>query len=190
LEAALSSFASRGFDGASIRDIASSVGLNHGLIKYHFSSKEELWKESVEFLFARMEEELAEEEDPESSPVERLKNGIRRYVHYCAKHPEHARIMVQESTQRTDRLVWAVRKFIFPQHDQLFSDIKSDIGTGLWPNVNPISLTYIVVAAAQTIFMLAPEAKIIHKCDVTDRSFVDSHADAIISLFFEHKIVE
>lgn len=42
LEAAASRFASRGYEGTSIRDIARDVGMLPGSIYYHFASKEEL----------------------------------------------------------------------------------------------------------------------------------------------------
>ncbi|MGB7405906.1 MAG: TetR family transcriptional regulator [Pacificimonas sp.] len=59
LAKALEIFAARGFEGATLRDIAAAADVNHALIKYHFDSKDRLWREAVAFLFTRMEEELA-----------------------------------------------------------------------------------------------------------------------------------
>ena len=44
LSAALSEFASTGFDGVSTRAIAKKAEVNHTLISHHFGSKEALWK--------------------------------------------------------------------------------------------------------------------------------------------------
>ena len=44
LSAALSEFASTGFNGVSTRVIAKRAGVNHTLISHHFGSKEALWK--------------------------------------------------------------------------------------------------------------------------------------------------
>ena len=188
LQAALETFAERGFEGASIRDIAAKVGVNHALIKYHFEDKESLWKAAVEFLFTRLDEEMTV--DPQSekdlSELDKVKSFIRRYVHYCAQHPEHARIMVQASVRDDERLEWATR-FIRRSHMSGMSDLKARIRDGVWPNVSHISLIYILVAVCQTFFMLAPEVKRIHGVDPFSKKAIDAHADAIITLFFDHK---
>jgi AcrR family transcriptional regulator len=49
IDAALKIFSEKGYDGASIRDIAEEVGVSEGLMYHYFSSKEELlqtcWRE-------------------------------------------------------------------------------------------------------------------------------------------------
>lgn len=61
-------FATRGFDGTSMRDIASAVDMLPGSLYYHFASKEELLltihDRVVSDMFARVEGALAEAEDP------------------------------------------------------------------------------------------------------------------------------
>lgn len=48
LTAALDLFAQRGFDGASIADIAAVAQTPKSLLQYHFGTKEELWKACLE----------------------------------------------------------------------------------------------------------------------------------------------
>ena len=48
LDAALDAFAEKGFDGASIADIAARAQVPKSLLQYHFGSKEELWKTCLE----------------------------------------------------------------------------------------------------------------------------------------------
>ena len=47
IRAAVKAFSESGFEGASTRQIAALAGENQGLITYHFSTKENLWKRSV-----------------------------------------------------------------------------------------------------------------------------------------------
>src|SRR4030095_17235092 len=56
--AALETFAERGFEGARTRDMAARAGVNQGLITYHFSSKEQLWKASADRIFALLATEF------------------------------------------------------------------------------------------------------------------------------------
>ncbi|MEZ4291120.1 MAG: helix-turn-helix domain-containing protein [Myxococcota bacterium] len=50
--AALEVFAQKGFAAASTREIASRVGVNHGLIPDYFRTKERLWQAAVDLAFA------------------------------------------------------------------------------------------------------------------------------------------
>ncbi len=190
LDAALQIFAEKGFDATSVREIAGSVGVNHGLIRHHFTNKEELWKEAVAFLFERMEAELAIEPGSEDhlSEFDRLKNGIRRYVRYCARHPEHARIMVQQSIHGSDRFRWMIENFIAPQHRAGHRSRDKHVAQGLWPEIEEVSITYILVAASQMPFVLAQEIQEIYGVDPTTPEWVERHADAILALFFEHSV--
>lgn len=192
LDAALQLFAEKGFDGTSVREIAGKVGVNHGLIRHHFVNKEELWKEAVDFLFERMKAELAIVSGSEDhlSEFEKLKSGIRRYVRYCARHPEHARIMVQQSIHGTDRFKWMVETYIAPQHRNGRRSRDSHVEAGLWPKIEEVSIVYLLVAAAQMPFMLSQEIAEIYGTDPTDPAWVERHADAIITLFFEHSVTE
>ena len=49
LAAARSRFAADGYDGATIRGIAASAGVDPGLVRHYFGSKEHLFVESMEF---------------------------------------------------------------------------------------------------------------------------------------------
>ena len=54
LDSALIEFGRKGFDGASTRAIADRVDAFQPQINYHFESKEALWAESVDHLFAQL----------------------------------------------------------------------------------------------------------------------------------------
>lgn len=56
LEAALECFATRGFHGASMRDIGSVSGVPFGAINYHYGSKEELYFAAIELVFMKLSE--------------------------------------------------------------------------------------------------------------------------------------
>lgn len=189
LQAALELFAERGFEGASVREIATHAGINHGLIKYHFNNKDQLWKAAVDFLFERQADEMrAPDDESDQGPAEQARNWIRRYVHYCARHPEHARIMVQESVRNSDRLHWAVERHIAPVHDyarRLNAQRKAD---GIYPNVPDHAIIYMITAACQSPFMLADEVRLAQGIDMSNHQQIDAYADALIAFLFDHKV--
>lgn len=63
LEAAIQTFAEKGFDGAGIREIAKRANANSALVTYHFQGKEGLYLETLRAIFERR-----------TSPVKELAN--------------------------------------------------------------------------------------------------------------------
>jgi len=106
LQKAREVFAEHGFDGANVREIAAAAETTHSMITYHFSSKEELWRDAVRNMFALLQQHVLDttEDEHELPAVERFRRMARRYVHYCAAHPEHARITMVESIRGGERL--------------------------------------------------------------------------------------
>ena len=51
LAAALQVFATSGFEGSSLREIAAHAGVQHQLVVYHFRTKDALWREVVSSIF-------------------------------------------------------------------------------------------------------------------------------------------
>ena len=180
LEAALLEFSREGYDGSNIRAIASRAGVNHGLIKYHFGGKEELWKQTVGYMFERSSREIVFDESLDAR--EAIKKYIRDYTRYCARHPEHVRIMMQSSMQDTRRLRWAVENYLTSNTELMRGLIDKHKALGLWPDVSSVHIVYIVVAACQLIFALGTEVELLYGEDVAAPAFVDKHADAIITL--------
>ncbi|MEX6725514.1 TetR/AcrR family transcriptional regulator [Parapedomonas caeni] len=184
LERALILFAERGFEAVSVRDICASIGVNHGLIKYYFGDKESLWKAAVSRMFERMWSTLDDDNirRQDLPPGERMALWIRQWVHYCAHHPEHARLMAHECVAETSRLQWMVDTFVAPLHQEGVGRLEKLIELGHLPDVSPISLFYIISSAAQAPFMLAPEVDRIHGIDMFDEKRVSAHADALVAL--------
>ena len=186
LNSALSLFSEMGFDGATTRKIADAADVNHALIKYHFGSKELLWRASVDLLFERLDDAMvsfnrlqAQTQDP----VERFRLFVRDYVRYCAEHPEHARIMSQESTGENPRLRWAV-----DQHLRSTRDVLDDLFNGLFevgalPVMSLISLRYMLTAACQNVFTLATEIQHLYGVNATHDAQIEAHVDAVLKLF-------
>ena len=50
MRAAIRQFTAMGFQGASVRDIANEAGVNIGLIRYHFGSKADLYRDTLAFV--------------------------------------------------------------------------------------------------------------------------------------------
>jgi AcrR family transcriptional regulator len=87
-EAARAIFVRDGYQGFSMRKLATRVGYSPAAIYLYVQSKAGLFGGLVEESFQRLSESLAGLADsPHADPIERLKRGLRVYVDWGASHP-------------------------------------------------------------------------------------------------------
>lgn len=186
LQSALDHFGKVGFEGASLRDIAADAGVNHAMIRHIYGTKQELWRQAITYLFERTNTELNQNAETLAglSDVERMKAYIRRYVEYCAKYPEHARIMIQQSILEGPELTWAAEQFIGARYTRDIAFYERLQETGYLPKMDTTALRFIVVGACQMIYLLAPEVRTVAGRDVLTPEAIRKHADAVIALLF------
>lgn len=191
LDSALEVFSERGFAGASTREIASRAGVTHTMITYYFATKDDLWKAAVDFLFERLTKEVRLDagilDDSDAAIVAAAREVMRSYIRYCAKHPVHHRLMIQESVSDTPRLQWAIKNHIAGNHLPWIALFKQLTARKLVPQVEPLTLLYMVVGASQLIYTLAPEVKAIWHIDPQSAPMIEQHIDAMCRIFFPEK---
>ena len=109
-------FASHGFDAASTRSIAERAGAHQPQINYHFSSKEQLWRDTVDQLFAELDATVLDGPvlalDRMSMPV-----SIERFIRFSAERPALNRIINLEASAPSTRLDWLVETHLAPRFD-------------------------------------------------------------------------
>ena len=189
LQSALLIFSERGFDGGSTRDIAAHAGVHHALIKYYFGSKDTLWRAAVTFLFERQAAEMSF--DPPATAVtakthlsrrDHAREILRQYVLYCARHPEHARLMMQESVRDSERLQWAADTFISGTASRAERFVQLLQREGILPDVSVPALVYIIVGSAQLFYTLAPEVRRVWGIDPADEAVTAAHIEALLAV--------
>lgn len=114
LDAALEAFSRDGFDGASLPKIARAAHVGHPLIHYHFGSKDNLWRQTVEHAFGGLISEAAmiEAASRDLSPLDRLRVLIRAFTLFAARYPSHFGLIMSEARANTERLAWLQNNFL------------------------------------------------------------------------------
>ena len=183
LQAALHEFAAHGFDAASTRTIATRAGTHQPQINYHFASKLELWRASIDGLFERLDELLAAGGVPQR-PATRAEYAaaIRGLVRAVAELPELNRIMVQEATVDSDRLAWIVERHTRRRFEGLMANWPRLRAEGEVPDVDDVVVYYSLVGAASLPYVNAPEARRLVDIDPMQTDFVERHADAVVTM--------
>lgn len=184
LASALDHFSRRGFEGASLREIAADAGVQHGMIRHIYQTKEELWRRTIAFLFDRMEREMpAELTDGEPRGLDGFKAFVRWYVGYCARHPEHARLMVQQSILEGPGLAWTAEHYIGAGYRWYRPIIERLQRQGSLPDVDPLTFSLMLTAACQMPYLLSPEIRAVAGRDVHADAEIEAHAEAVIRVF-------
>jgi TetR/AcrR family transcriptional regulator len=187
LDAALIEFSERGFDGASTRNIARRAGCHQPQINYHFDSKEALWEATMSRLFAEMAVEF-ESLDSITDPVVKFETVIHQFVRYAARRPELNRIMVAEAMAQTPRLKWIVDNFSSDAYQRILEIWRDVRAAGHGADIDERIVYHVFIGAASLLWANAPEMQLIDpSISADDSNMVQSHVDALVSLFLPNQ---
>lgn len=134
-QAAIDIFSEKGFDKATMDDIAARANVAKGTIYYHFKSKEELFlflvEEGVELLREGVESKLL----PEMPPREKLELIVREQIHFFGQYRDFCVILLRESWGGEDRQR-EFRKMIRSYMLLIEEVIKEGMDNGVFQRVN------------------------------------------------------
>ncbi|MBZ5606571.1 MAG: TetR/AcrR family transcriptional regulator [Acidobacteriia bacterium] len=92
LDAARDLFVREGFENVSMRKIAEKIEYSPTTIYLYFRDKSDLLDCIIEETFARLVRKQTLLEQTVADPVERLEKGLRSYVEFGLKHPNHYKV--------------------------------------------------------------------------------------------------
>lgn len=182
LSAALAAFASRGFDGATTREIAADAGVPQGLVTYHYESKQVLWEAAVDWEFRALAADLAAAADAlrDVDAVTRLRAVLKRFVRFAASHPELHRFMVHEGSHDGPRLRWLAERHLRPLFEASTALIRAAL-----PGADAAHLHYLVLGAASHLFAVAPEFALLTGRDPFAPEMVEAQASAVVDALID-----
>lgn len=110
-DVALAVFAERGFDGASMDDVARAAGITKAAIYHHVSGKEALLDRGLSRALEALEAVLEEPAARSRRPIERLRHIVRRVAEVAvAVLPELAVLVRVRGNSETERRAIARRR--------------------------------------------------------------------------------
>jgi TetR/AcrR family transcriptional regulator len=188
LEAALSEFAERGFDAASIRNIAMRIGLQHPLITYHYRTKEILWKAVAESAFAEIRKMWDEgPEDKNLSPMESLRAKYSALLRFTVAHPDFHHFMLRESRPGNPRLPWLVNTILLPAMKRLLPQIQLAQQRNELPKGNPVLIHYMLVGMCSVLSSLKDEIRQASGIATEDPRVVEFYLSLIDTFVFHSR---
>jgi len=107
LDAARDLFVREGFENVSMRKIAEKIEYSPTTIYLYFKDKAELLDCICEETLARLVRTQTSIDQDVSDPLERLRRGLRSYIEFGLKHPNHYKVsfMMSEAFEDPERAV-------------------------------------------------------------------------------------
>lgn len=184
LVVAATKFAQHGFEAVSTGEIARAADMSQAIIHYHFGTKEELWRESIAFMMADLDQRfpLHMSELRDLDPVMRVKVMIRRFIGLSSHQPDLARILVHETLAESPRLQWLVDTFVRRRLLALADTLQQANAAGTTKPIPTYIATSAIVNACSFMFSLAPLVRMVHNVDVRSDKAVAEISDNLVEM--------
>lgn len=174
-------FAERGFDRASVRDIAQAAGANPAAVSYYFGGKEGLYRAVLEDAWAELERhfEGLMSEGPE--PMTKIESFVRGLFAFHAANPFMIRFINREMADPTP----CFEAVIIPHVTKVAGALRAALAEAeergaLEKGTDPALAALLLASMSNYIFLVGPVAR---------RVFLDPEPslqrlpEAILSLF-------
>lgn len=148
LDAALRAFAERGFEGASIREIASACEISHGLVVARFGSKQDLWAAAVRHGMDRLHGRMVDVQThlPADAGVEqRMYAACVDFLESLAEFPAIVQLMNVEGARAGERLDYIVETFFRARSWPIAALLEEGIARGIFREVH-ITIPFTMLA--------------------------------------------
>ena len=181
--AALAAFAESGFDATSTREIAKRAGVKQQLLTYHYGSKLDLWKASVDRGFGEFTERFVARDAGLAGvePAARLFLMLREFILFSAEHPEIAQFMMHESGKTGPRFTWLYERHSKRLLDQLLIGFKDAQARGLAAAGEPEHLVYLLIGGV-AIFSHGAEVELLSEGRSRDPESLGNYVETLLRL--------
>ena len=154
IAAAVAEFATKGFAGARVDEIAANAGVNKQLVYHYFDSKQGLYLVALESVYAEIREKEQKLTLDELEPLEAMKQLVAFSFDYLAEHPEFIALLADENRNHGAHLRESERlqKMHSPFIEMLEATLKRGVAAGVFrPDFDAINL-YISIAGISYFF--------------------------------------
>jgi len=132
LSTAMKLFGQKGFEGTSVREIASGADVNPAMISYYFGSKEKLFEKMVEFKAGFLKGVFAElVNNTEFAQIQKIDIVIDSYIERIFQSPQFHHLMHRElSLERRPQMKDAISEVLLRNFVSVRKIIQDGIDSG------------------------------------------------------------
>ncbi|WP_216635597.1 TetR/AcrR family transcriptional regulator [Croceicoccus bisphenolivorans] len=186
LDAALEEFSASGFDGSTTRSIATRAGVRHGLVIYHFETKQGVWDAVMEQAFSDWHDDVSSrtKELRHCDPVTTLREIYRHFTLMTAAKPALLWLSLHESGMESDRFAELHEKYGAEDVADTMHLIREAQRQGRYVKGDPAHLHFLYMGASTRIFLEQKQVEKFTGQSVFDAEFLERHIEMCASLFF------
>jgi len=183
LDEAVACFATTGYEGTSLNDIAAGVGIRRPSLLHHYPSKEALYGEVFERLlsdwFSRVDTAIASDEKGWSKVELVLRAGFG----YFADNPEYVRIVRREAIDGGVHLGIDLSTVLKPMFDHAVGWFRREMDAGIFRDQDAEQLLITGYGALLTYFSDAPFLGGLIEIDPLDPRALEQRLYHVIAFF-------
>ncbi len=175
LSAAAEVFARSGFEAASLAEIADRAGVKKALVQYHFSTKEQLWKDAAAFTWSERDAYLADAlaVGTRGSADDDLRRGFTALVEFTREHPNWLWFMFHEAAVGGERMQWLLDNYVSCDYVMGEEFIRQCQAQGLMRDGPPLHLLHLITGALTYNLLVAKQTLLATGTDLSSEASID-----------------
>ena len=144
LERAIPIFAKSGFAGASMRELANTVGITPAALYYHFPDKETLYFQAMRYAYADQSEAFLAALQLKGPPQKRLEAFITKLVEHMYGHPDFRRLLQRERMEGDEHRLKLLAEYLFQDQFKEMTALTREFAPQFDPHMLAISISGLV----------------------------------------------
>lgn len=186
LERAFAAFARLGFDGVSLRQLAAECEVSDSLLSHHFGSKQQLWQEAADSVFAPLYRQLVDTlENIEAENVAwKLRHNLKASLTLLATHPDVIAFMFREGDTESPRAEHLRLHYVDPYTDRIHALVDEAAAQGLIRQLSHEACTGMVFGIMRMLVMPGVYRHMLAPRLATPAS-ISAYVDEVVSIFYD-----
>jgi TetR/AcrR family transcriptional regulator len=135
--AAATAFATRGFDGAKVDEIAKDAGINKAMVYYHFADKLTLYRAILQDMFSAVALATTDVRTTGGAPEQQLRGYVNALIRAAEERPHFPAIWLREIAEEGRHLDEGIFAAIRSVLTNLTGILTDGVTAGVWRRVDP-----------------------------------------------------
>lgn len=191
LQTAFTQFAERGYEHVSLRQLAQACGVSDSLLSHHFGSKQQLWYEAADSVFAPLYQQMVTtlEGIQADNVAGLLRQNLKASLVLMASMPKAMAFMFRESEAVSERSEHLRQHYLLPYIRRIHELMDEARAQGLMRRLSHEASTGMVLGIMRLIAvpgLYAPE--IAPHFQTPQRS--DAFVDELVSIFYDGLLIK